>query len=336
MRLRSTFTNASRVSALFVNGAGDHLLALPSIRALATLWPNKLTLYVARYGKNQLWASLPLFDLVEVDFRPQREQRLFDLSSMPEHIWQSDLFISLVPWVNSSLLALIERLSHSSITIGYHSTFHNYLPLNFHKHSSDLYFDSVRCCAEGASITGFASRLTFSGPATAFASDIWSLLPERAQLLAVHLDTLPEKQWPAERARQVIVRWLNNGSNRYAVMVGSRDILSECPIDHDRYIPLVPNVSFYHSAALVSRASVFFGVDSSFHHVADLARVPSVCLFGPTRHEEFGCRWCVHEMLQSATGLMEDIEVDDALRALEHISAAARFESQKSFLSSPC
>jgi ADP-heptose:LPS heptosyltransferase len=321
MHLRNTFANLNRVSALFVNGLGDHFLALPAIRALTALWPNKLTLYVARYGKNEIWSSLPLFDLVRLDFRSQEEHRWFNVSAIADSFWRSELFISLVPWMNASLQTAAGALPRSCLTIGYHSIFSYQLPLDFTRHSSDLYFDSVRCCAEEANILDYASPATFSVEASAFAEDIRELLPKGAKLMAVHLDTLPDKQWSSEKARNVIVRWLDADSSRYAVMVGSRDVLSEEPIVHERHIPLVPDISFYHSAALVSRADIFFGVDSCFHHVADLARVPSVCLFGPTRHEEFGCRWCVHEILQSRTGSMDDIGTNAALLALERISA---------------
>jgi hypothetical protein len=53
-------------------------------------------------------------------------------------------------------------------------------------------------------------------------------------------------------------------------------------------------------------------------HVADLARVPGVGLFGPTNAKEFGFYIGPHIMIQ-ADGSMEKLETDMVIEALNQI-----------------
>jgi hypothetical protein len=53
-------------------------------------------------------------------------------------------------------------------------------------------------------------------------------------------------------------------------------------------------------------------------HAADLARVPGVGLFGPTRSATWGFRFGPHRHLDERK--MADITVDEVLRALEDLA----------------
>jgi ADP-heptose:LPS heptosyltransferase len=68
---------------------------------------------------------------------------------------------------------------------------------------------------------------------------------------------------------------------------------------------------------LVGTADLFVGIDSSMLHAADLARVPGVGLFGPTRAAEWGFRFAPHRHVDRTT--MADITVDAVLDALEEL-----------------
>jgi ADP-heptose:LPS heptosyltransferase len=68
---------------------------------------------------------------------------------------------------------------------------------------------------------------------------------------------------------------------------------------------------------LVATADLFVGIDSSMLHAADLARVPGVGLFGPTRAVEWGFRFAPHRHIDMST--MADITVQSALDAMEEL-----------------
>jgi ADP-heptose:LPS heptosyltransferase len=80
-------------------------------------------------------------------------------------------------------------------------------------------------------------------------------------------------------------------------------------------------LSLASSCCLVAESDFFIGIDSCMLHVADLARVPGVGLFGPTNVKEFGFYIGPHIMIQGA-GTMEKIEAGMVTEALNHLVAA--------------
>ena len=74
------------------------------------------------------------------------------------------------------------------------------------------------------------------------------------------------------------------------------------------------------SCCLVAESDFFIGIDSCMLHVADMARVPGVGLFGPTSAKEFGFYIGPNITIQ-ADGSMEKIEVDMVTNALDHLVA---------------
>jgi ADP-heptose:LPS heptosyltransferase len=69
-------------------------------------------------------------------------------------------------------------------------------------------------------------------------------------------------------------------------------------------------------------ADLFLGVDSLFLHAADLFRVPSVGLFGPTACEEWGFRVTPTWRHISGHGSMDTIQREAVLDALLSIAGA--------------
>jgi ADP-heptose:LPS heptosyltransferase len=70
---------------------------------------------------------------------------------------------------------------------------------------------------------------------------------------------------------------------------------------------------------LVANADLFVGIDSSMLHAADLAGIPGVGLFGPTRAATWGFRFGPHRHVEMST--MADITVEDVLAAMEDLAA---------------
>jgi ADP-heptose:LPS heptosyltransferase len=70
----------------------------------------------------------------------------------------------------------------------------------------------------------------------------------------------------------------------------------------------------------VRSADAFLGVDSCMLHAADLFRVPSVGLFGPTRPSEFGLRFARHR-IADGRGSMAALTPDVAAASLDELLA---------------
>jgi Glycosyltransferase family 9 (heptosyltransferase) len=317
LQLAPTFSWVKRPALFFANGIGDHFLALPTIRAICSLWPGLVTLYCARYGINELWEALPLHKIVEIEMKSVQEKRDFDVDKLTTCLLDNDLFISLVPWMNDSLHAVLQK--HTGlVSIGFHQAFTHAIKLDYTKHSSELYFDTVRICASGGSVQSFAEAPNFPEYATRCAADIIDLLPEGCQLMVVHFETLVEKMWPAENVSTFIETWLQTHPYFYVFCVGSQIPFRQDAVGHERFLQ-VPRTHFLTAAALVARALIFLGVDSSFLHVADLCNIPSVGLFGPTARHEFGLRFCRHINLKSQSGHMSELTVEQVVASIEDL-----------------
>src|SRR5262249_8063729 len=70
---------------------------------------------------------------------------------------------------------------------------------------------------------------------------------------------------------------------------------------------------------LVSNADCFIGVDSCMLHVADLAKIPSIGIFGPTRICEFGIRFSEQRFHISISLLSEETIIESILVAIKDL-----------------
>ena len=108
--------------AFLFHGIGDALLALPALRALEGLFPDRLALVCDGVAHEVLGPSLQVRRVALL--KPAYEEAgsndprivSFDAAGVAAELDGCDLFISLVPWRSPSLDALIERLRpHATI-----------------------------------------------------------------------------------------------------------------------------------------------------------------------------------------------------------------------------
>jgi hypothetical protein len=71
------------------------------------------------------------------------------------------------------------------------------------------------------------------------------------------------------------------------------------------------------TSIFVSLCDAFVGIDSYFLHVADLSRVPSVGIFGPTKPVQWGCRFTNHAHVTSNE--ITNISVDEVFHELTRL-----------------
>lgn len=306
-----------RPVAFFANGYGDALIALPALRALAARFDGRLTFACRAGARHPFHDDLPLREIVEVPMWWDAERRHFDPLALAERLAGCDLLVSLVPWSSTSLDGLQDALRPAP-SIGFSPRFDVALARDRSKHDADRVFDAVRALDPAARIQAFATPPSYGGDAEAAAARILARVPSQMRVLTVHTDTLQLKMWPAERFRQVLATFLDRHPDVVALVVD--------PVDHglagdpptERVIPC-PGLSLDVAWSLVAASDLFLGVDSSMLHAADLARVPGVALFGPTRPAEFGFRFGRGRHVAGEASMLE-VSEHAVLAALEQVA----------------
>lgn len=313
-----------RPVVFFSNGFGDAVLNLPALRALSDIFHNRLSLVHSGGPHTFLFDGLALRERIVIPMWRANGTRQFDPNSVASKIGACDLFIALVPWISYQLKELVEQLSVMSI--GYYSTYSMRLPLDFTKHTADLAFDMARVFSD-ADLDSLSYLPQFPPSAVKFVDGVKSSLPSQTRLLSVHTDTVPNKMWPIDRYNTCLREFLHLHRDCVVTLVG----LGSQRLDlgpYDYRLLECRGLSMATSFALVAHSDFFFGIDSCMLHMADLARVPSVALFGPTKAAEFGFRFSPGIALQGQA-TTEEISPDRALSALLTLSVRSSYETRQ-------
>lgn len=308
--------NAEHPIALFANGFGDSILVLPALRALTSLFRDRLAL-VCPHGIGQLFfSSLPLRVLHECEMKQVPEGRVFDADQVADCLGACDLLLSLNSWHTSSVDRLLTRFSPSE-SVGFFPSFTVTLPRQSRRHYADSAFDIPRYLKPELQLEEFAIRPVFTPRSHRRAREIRSLVPSGIHIIVVHADTAPDKMWPADRFVTVIDTFLERHPDFIAFVVGKKDL----SLDGGQLSKRV--ITFYElpldvALALVGEADLFLGVDSCILHAADMFKVPGVGLFGPTSCAEWGFRIGPHRHVCGNRD-MESISVSQVIDALESL-----------------
>ncbi len=307
--------------AFFINGYGDNYLNLPALRALSRLFEGRLTL-VCKQGPHLFcFEDLEVNRKITLKARFDGEHYQFDAEAAAAEIGKCDLFVSLVPWYSPSLSNLLGAWG-SIPSIGFFENYTHCLRLDYDKPSADLAFDVVRSLRPDYRIDDFLEPLRYPTERRQDVHEIFSILEPGTRTLSVHMDTLSHKTWDETRWVESLDAFLDKHPEFVVLLVGR----PERPVDTERWhnagriIPCY-GLSLSSSCCLVAESDFFIGIDSCMLHVADMARVPGVGLFGPTNVKEFGFYIGPHIMIQG-DGSMEKITVDMVTGALDQIVAA--------------
>jgi hypothetical protein len=141
-------------------------------------------------------------------------------------------------------------------------------------------------------------------------------LPER--FLAVHPGSgSPRKNWPADRFSSLIERlrppapWL--------VVGGPADRAALAPFRGRPDALFAEGLPIRVLGALLSAAGVFVGNDSGVSHLAAAWNAPTVALFGPTDARVWGPEGARVRVVQSATGEMGGMSVEEVERGVREV-----------------
>jgi Glycosyltransferase family 9 (heptosyltransferase) len=315
----ATAARAARPVAIFSNGYGDHLLALPALRALAALFPGRLALLCQSGVRQSFFAELPLRQVCETEMRYDGRGKVFDAEAAAAALGPCDLLLSLNPWHSPALDRLIELFGRPP-SIGFHPPFQRVLARDFSKHSAELAFDVPRCLDGALRLDDFAAPPRFPARYAREAERLLAGFAPRSRILAVHADPEEEcRAWEPARFVELLDRFLARHADFAVVDVG----LLDRGLGRGRLAARVrapSGASLPAAIQMVARADCFLGVDSCFLHAADLFRVPGVGLFGPTDPVEWGFRWGPGRHVRGG-GAMAGIDVESVLQALESLLA---------------
>lgn len=278
-----------RTALLFANGLGDHLLALPALRAIVAARSGEVVLLTGEGPTDLLFAGLGVAATHRLPMDIDLVERRFDAADAASLTGPVDMLVSLVPWHSASVDELLAALRPAR-AIGFHPAFDMALPLDYAKHSADLAFDASRAVDPTARLEDHLRPPPLPPEAVALAAAVRAKAGPGRRLLAVHDETKLAKRYPAPQLEAALAEVLEAHPDVLVLGLGHDEAAFDTTKLGNRAIPCVglPTAAF---VALIASADAFLGADSFGLHVADLWGVPSVGLFGPTSAAEFGFRF---------------------------------------------
>jgi ADP-heptose:LPS heptosyltransferase len=248
-----------------------------------------------------------------------RPERPLDYDALASEIGAVDLFIDTLPWNSLAdiiMRPLLQRLAPTT-SIGFSPDIYDVVVPKDECHSADLAFMLARLFDQSLQIESYAQPVPLRPPVQQEAQSIRAAVPAGIKVLVVHADAgWTDKRWPVTRFIDVLDRFLSRHRDFVVWVVGMGHEELNVGRERDRVSPHL-GLPLDLAMGLVANADLFVGIDSSMLHAADLARVPGVGLFGPTRAATWGFRFAPHRHVDMSA--MEDITAIDVLDAMEDL-----------------
>lgn len=299
-------------------GIGDHLCNLPALRALTSLFPDRLALICGKGDRELYYSDLQLRDVYEIDLTLTSAGWTFDTESLACRIGKCDLLLCVNPWHTSSVSELLTKFPGTP-SVGFFSDFSRRLTCDYEGHAMDMAFHVPASLNSGLKLVEFSQPPAVSATASAIARQFKQRYVGSYRTLFVHTTTKPEKSWAPEHFQRVVDKFLLEFPEFMALVV---DLRGEW-VGHGRFPDRVMPLTLPLDAcfALLRECDLFLGIDSCHIHAADLFRVPGVGLFGPTTCRRWGYRFTNHRHIQGQEG-MGSISVDEVSTALSSLARA--------------
>jgi ADP-heptose:LPS heptosyltransferase len=324
----SELLKASRPAVCFVLNIGDAVLTLPTLRALGEMFSAPLTLICPKVAFDLcFWEVSPRF--VDTTGLPltgsppmlERPGPPLDYEALASEIGAVDIFIDTLPWNSLADVIMRPLLQHLAPTtsIGFTPDIYDIVVPKGPCHSADLAFTLARLFDPSLRIENYVQAIPLQPAVQQQARSIRAAVPAGVNVLVVHADARwTDKRWPVTRFIDVLDKFLSRHRDFVVWVVGMGHEELNVGRERDRVFPYL-GLPLDLAMGLVANADLFVGIDSSMLHAADLARVPGVGLFGPTRPATWGFRFAPHRQVDRST--MADITVEDVLDAMEDLVA---------------
>lgn len=314
----------------FANKIGDAVLTLPTVRALAAAFVAPLTLVCPKVAWDLCFHEVGgrFVDITGLVAPPTvTPPPIPDVAydAVRREIGDSDVLLNAAPYfVPSNVVGrpLWKRID-ADTSVGFSSDGypHDVVIPRSERHSADLVFELARLVDPAARIEDHAQPVSIGGAVRERAQRMRADLPERCKVLAVHADTeWAGKQWPMTRFIDLLDRFLGQHDDYVAWVVGMGFETLDVGRHGHRVVSKL-GLPLDLTAGLVGASDLFVGIDSSMLHVADLAGVPGVGIFGPTRPSQWGFRFGPHRHVSGGT--TADVAVPDVLGAMNELAALA-------------
>jgi ADP-heptose:LPS heptosyltransferase len=296
---------ATRPAVVFSDGIGDTLMTLPTLRALSRLFGGKTVLIGSPRSLEILAAEALAVELVT---------RLDDPRETANYLGNCDLLITADPDHQAEYSGQLLRIAKPDCSIGWSPSHHVKLAGDDQLHFIDEVFKVAKFFDRAALVESFASPPKLGIGELEFARSLRGELHGH-RCFVVHCETGGPKMWSITLFRRFLELLLSYLADVIVLVVGIRDCRLDEISGEKRVVPC-EGLPLAKSMALVGCADGFIGVDSSMLHVADLFRVPSVGLFGPTDARRWGCRFTAHEHVCAPRGRLEALEVERVVAAV--------------------
>ncbi|CDO86033.1 hypothetical protein AWC29_28760 [Mycobacterium triplex] len=307
---------------------GDAILTLPTLRALAEMFSAPITLICPKIAFDLCFHAVSPRMIDITGIAPggppigREASRTLDYDALVSGIGAVDVFINAVPWdiPSNMFIRLLWRRLAPTVSIGF-PTDDDYdiiVPRDL-PHSADLTFKLARLFDPSLRLESYAQPVPLAQSVQEQARSMRAAVPAGVKVLVLHADAgWTDKRWPATRFIDVLDRFLSRHRDFVAWVVGMGDEELNVGRERDRVFPYL-GLPLDLAVGLVANADLFLGVDSAMLHAADLARVPGVGLFGPTRPQLWGFRFAPHRHVDRSS--MADITVEEVLDAMEELVA---------------
>jgi hypothetical protein len=315
---------ARRPALYFAANIGDSIMTLPTVRALAEMFDAPLTLVATKVAFDLSFREVtPRF--VDITGAPETGPSALpvrppDCAALAAELGPVDVFINTM--TTNLPMETFRDLQHRlapTTTIGFTGDYVEYdvtIPKQAW-HSCDLLFKLARLFDPSLRIENYAQPVSTSSSVTELARSMRAAVPAGTKVLVVHADTdWKEKRWPITRFIGLLDRFLSTHPEFVVWVVGMGHETLNAGRERDRVISHL-GLPLDLSVSMVATADLFLGVDSCMLHAADLARVPGVGLFGPTRSLTWGFRFGPNRHLDQRK--MADISAEEVLAALDDI-----------------
>lgn len=293
------------------NGIGDHVLAMPALRALSRAFDGRMRIACAPGAPKFLFDELPLRGVVEVE-GPGR-----GAFSPPPALRRCDLALFLSPWVGGQLARLVESLE-DAVSVGPSIFCDLKVQSNGRPHAADVGFWVAQAVVGDIALEDFSAPLKIPARSRRKASEFRRGMRGARKMLVLHPETHARKRWSYSSLRETVGCFLREHPD-YCVRVVGQGSVAPDRWAGIRGLAECRGLSLEESFALVSQADLFLGMDSCMLHVADLFRVPSVGLFGPTPAWRWGFRFSPGIAVQGRDR-MADIRADDVAPLLSELA----------------
>lgn len=304
------------------NGIGDRMLAMPTVRALSSLFPGRLKIFCQPGDRELFYYDLHLGGVYETDIWRGSEEWTFDARAVAEAVGECDLFISLAPWFSEDLSEFMSQYPAAE-TLGFFRAFkHARAFKDETTHSIDGVFEALEWFDPTLRLDDFVYPLHLPRENVEDARSLRAKVTDPFRVLVIHTESFPHKMWPVERYVSVLDKFFERHPDHVAFVVDVEDRGLNTGKYGAHVIPC-PRLPLATAFALIGEADLFLGIDSCMLHAADYFRVPGVGLFGPTDWFVSGFRLSTHRHLFNGRSIT-NLDEDSVLSALESLVAETR------------